>query len=363
MRSFATVLCAALLITARSNAQETAAASVNSVDTSKIDTNYVLSFKDKLIVALWQSERRFDIHIDQKLSAVPDSLSSGINYIANSNHVTGVSLDYDILGFSFGYRSVPGGNKRTGNTNYSDLGLNINTRKIRIENSIKRYTGFYDLNSANYIPGFNDSTNYYQNPSMNLRLFKSKVIMTTENKKFALGAAYANAKKQIKSKGSWIAVGNFYALSMYSDSSLIPSPVQSYFGPVWDGFNKMNVYAYSAGFGCTYTLAFWKNFYFNFLASIGIERQYRHYYTFPENAHYSYWKTWSASDFRTCLGYNSKRFFIRTSTIYDLNNYESEDFKFDMKFVAGSFDFGYRFNFKPPGFYRKFQESKLYKML
>jgi len=34
-----------------------------------------------------------------------------------------------------------------------------------------------------------------------------------------------------------------------------------------------------------------------------------------------------------------------------------------MKFMAGSFDFGYRFNFKTPKPYRKFQKTKFYKML
>ncbi len=342
-------------------AQESGTASLSSQDTNRIDTNYVKSYKDKLIVGLWQSERRFEIVIDQKFGH--DSTSSAINYVANSNKVSGVSLDFDIIGLAFGYRSLPGGNKRTGSTDYLDLGLNINTRSIRLENSFKRYTGFYDLNSPDYILPFTDSTNYFQNPSLNLRVVKTKLIYTFNKKKFALSAAYANVKRQVKSKGSWLLIGNFYSLNFYSDSSIIPTPLQPKYGVVWDGLNRMNVYAYSAGFGGTYTLIIAQNFYFNILGTFGLERQYRHYYTQPENVHFAYWKTWSASDWRASFGYNGKRFFMRLSTIYDINNYESEDMKFDMRFIAGSFDFGYRFNLKAPKPYQKFRETKIYKML
>lgn len=335
--------------------QETASASVSSIDTSRIDTNYVKYYKDKLIIGLWQSERRFDIHINQK--TFPKIDSSEINYIANSNQVSGIAIDYDIIGFAFGYKSVPGDVAKYGRSDYLDLGLNINARRIRLENSFKRYTGFYDNNSKYY-----DTTQYFKNPSMNLRVIKSKLIYQFNNKKFALGAVYANTKRQVRSKGSWLMVGNFYALNLHSDSSIIPAPQQLKYG-YWSGFHKMNVYAFSAGFGGTYTLVLWKNLYLNLLYVFGLERQYRHYYVLPENNHHAYWKTWTAGDYRFSLGYNGRRFFWRTSGIYDLNNYESKNLKFDMKFISGSVDFGYRFNFRAPKPYRKFQETNLYKMM
>lgn len=339
----------------------TVSAGVSDSGIKKIDTNYVKLYMDKLVVALWQSARSYDITLAQKMSA--DSGLSTINYIANSNLVTGISLDYDILSLAFGFRSVESGTARTGNTDYFDIGANINTRGFRFENSYKRYTGFYDKNTSKYTQPFGDSSNYFQCPSMNIRVIKSKLIYSISSKKFALGAAYANVKRQVKSAGSILLLYNFYALSMYADSSIIPPPIQKYYGVIWDGLNKMNIYAYSAGAGFTRTFVFWKKFSFNVLFALGLERQYRHFYTYPENVHYKYWKTWFAGDWRTSLGYNGKRFFIRATSIYDLNNYESTDLKFEMKFISGSFDFGYRFNFKAPKPYRKFQETKLYKIL
>ncbi len=341
--------------------QQSSSISISTIDTNRIDTNYIKFYEDKLIIGLYQSERSFDILIDQNLKT--DTNKTAVNYIANSNHVSGISVDYDIIGFDFGYKSVPSGNARTGNSDYLDLGLTINTRGLRFENSFKRYSGFYDNNSANYIRPFTDSTNYYQNPGMNLRVIKSKMIYTFNKRKFALGAAYANVKRQVRSKGSWLVIGNFYTLNLYSDSSIIPRPLRNGYSPVWDEFHRMNVYAYSAGFGGTYTLVFWKYFYFNFLASFGIEAQYRHLNAVPENTRFTSWKVQYAGDWRVSLGYNAKRFFMRASSIYDINNYDSQALSFGMTFIAGSFDFGYRFNLKTPGPYKKFQETKLYKMM
>lgn len=335
-------------------------ASATSIDTGKIDTNYLKVYKNKLIVALWQSERRFEILLAPKIVSMP---GDSINYIANSNHVSGVSLDFDILSLAFGYRSVPSSDKRTGSTNYLDFGVNINTSGLRFENNYRRYTGFYDKNTPNYVQPFTDTTFYFQNPSLNIRQIKSKMIYAISHKRFSLSGAYANVKRQVKSAGSVLLVYNFYGLSMRCHSSIIPPPLQKYYGPVWDGLNRMNIYAFSAGVGLTRTFVIFKKFYINFFGSLGLERQYRHFYTYPENAHFSYWKTWFAGDWRTSLGYNGKRFFIRATSIYDLNNYESKDLRFEMKFIMGSFDFGYRFNFKPPKPYRKFQETKAYKML
>ena len=347
-----------------SAAQQSTAVSgtVSSPDSNKIDTNYVKVYTDKLVLGLWQSERSFDILLAEKFApTVRDS--STINYIANSNHVSGISLDYDIIGFAFGYKSVPSGNKRTGNSDYLDLGLNINTRRFRFESSWKRYTGFYDSTSAKYTHPFNDTVPYTQFPNMNLRVVKTKMIYTLNSKRFALGSSYANVKRQVKTAGSWLWIGNFYSMNLYSDSSIIPLPLRGFYGSQWGGFNKMNIYAFSACFGGTRTFVFWKKFFFNIFVSLGLESQYRHYYTLPENNHIKYWRTWFAGDYRASIGYNSKRFFMRLSTIQDLTNYESSDLIFQMKSIAGSFDFGYRFNFKAPKPYRHFQESKLYKML
>ena len=336
--------------------------SITSTNKNKIDSNYVKFYKDKLIVALWQSERSFDILLNQRLYNYIGT-NTAVNYIANSNNVTGLSVDYDIIGLALGFRSIPSGDDRTGNSKYIDFGFNINTSGFRFENSYKRYIGFYDDNSANYIKPFINSTPYYQNPDLRLRVAKSKLLYTFNKRKFALSAAYANVKRQIRSQGSWIAVGNFYSFNFSTPSYIAPIPLKSFYGSTWGSFNKMTVSAFSAGFGATYTLVIFKGFYLNFLGSLGLERQYRRYYTYPDNKIASYWKTRGAADWRSSLGFNGKRFFIRISGIYDFNNYESRELEFKMQFYAASFDFGYRFNFKAPAPYKKFQDSNIYKRL
>jgi hypothetical protein len=326
---------------------------------SAVDTNYIHFYKDKLIIGLWQSERQYEIGISEKLK--PDTGKSAINYVALANHVTGFSLDYDIISFSLGFRAIPQGNSRTGKTDYLDLSLNFNTRGFRFENSYRQYKGFYDNNTADYTVPFTDTVPYFQNPSMFLQTLRSKMIYNFNRKKFTLGAPYGNAKRQLKSAGSWMLVANFYGFFLNTDSSFIPPPIQSYYGLVWDGLHKMNIYAYSMGPGGSYTFVIWKKVYLNFLVSFGLERQYRHFYVRPENIHYSYWQTWFTADWRTSLGYNGKRFFLRISNFIEGSAYNGKDLYIDSRLVAGSVDFGYRFNFKPPKPYRWFQSTKIYK--
>src|ERR1051326_4689652 len=335
--------------------------SVTSHDSLKTDTNYIKSYDDKLIIGLWQSENSFDITLAQKMKI--DTGKSTINYIANSNHISGISFDYDVIGFDFGYKSIPSGDKRTGNTKYTDFGFNINTSGFRFENSYRNYSGFYDKNTANYTHPFTDTTKYFQNPSMTISQLKSKLIYTIRHRRFGLGGAYANSKRQVKSAGSVLLIFNFYSLGMRSESSIIPPPLQKYYSPMWDRFNKLNVYGFSSGAGLTRTFVIFKRFYFNVLLGMGLEMQNRNYYSLYQPGQINYWQTWVAGDWRTALGYNGKRFFIRSTAIYDFNNFESSALRFEMKFVMAEFDFGYRFNFRPPKPYKKFQQTKLYKFI
>ncbi len=334
-------------------------------DTSRVDTNYVKSYKDKLILGLYYSERRFLINMSAQDSGhtVPGST---ISYIANSNHITGISLHYDIIGLAFGFRSVPSGNLSTGNTKYLDFELNLNSQRWRLENSFRNYKGFYDNDTSLYFKkALPDTLKYFlQVPSMNLRVIKSKFIYSFNKRKFSLGAAYSNINRQLKSKGSWLIIANFYSLNLHADTSFVPRPLRTHYDTIWDGLNRMNIFAGSAIFGGTYTVVMWKRFYVNFLLTGGFETQYRDFYTQPENKMQSYWRTTTAADFRLAIGFNSKRFYIRNTSTFDINNYDpTKDIKIGTVYYAFSFDVGYRFNVKTPKPYKKFQGTKLYDLL
>jgi hypothetical protein len=338
------------------------AAAGDSLPPPKYDTTYIAKYFDKLVLGLYQSARRYDILMEQFVTQ--DTLAgkpSNANYFADANNVTGFSFDYDIIGFSFALKSASAyPESKVGKTTYYSYGVSFTTKGLRLENSIKKYRGFYDKHSPVYDTAFSDTTKYFQNPSMSIFTYKTKAIYTFKKRKFALSSSYANVSRQLKSAFSWILVGNVYMLDMRADSSLVPKPIQPFYGTEWDDMNRMKVLGFSAGGGPSGTLVIKKKFFVNFLLSLGLEAQHRAYSTRSGDASLSIWQPSLASDWRFSIGYNGPRFFMRLSNIVDYNYFYTDAIHISQKFISGEFSFGYRFKVKTPKLYRKFQDTKIY---
>lgn len=326
------------------------------------DTNYIAKYPSRLILGLYQSARHYDILMEQFVT--PDTFAgkpSNANYLADANNVSGFSFDYDLIGFSFGYNSVTTASpEKVGKTTYYSYGVNFSTKGLRLENSIKSYKGFYDKHSPVYDTAFSDSTKYFQNSSMTVFTYKTKGIYIFKKKKFSLSSSYSNTARQLKSAATWILVGNVYGLKMHADSSLVPKPIQPFYGSVWDDMNRMNVIGFSGGGGASGTLVLWKRVYLNFLLGVGLEGQHRKYTTLSGDGSQTVWQPSVAADWRASLGYNGRKFFIRISNVIDYNYFYTSAIHISQQFVSGEFAFGYRFYVKTPKIYKKFQDTKIY---
>jgi hypothetical protein len=316
-------------------------------------------------LSIFQSKPSYMIDLRQTI-ATDSAGNSLLNYQTLANFVTGIGLAYDKISFFAGFKT-PGEVEqqlRKGKTRFSQFNLAITGIKLRIEASAKFYRGFYENNSANYIPGFNDSTSYFQSPDMKNNSFKVKAFYFLNNKKrFSYGAAYVNNVRQLKSAGSFLVSANVYTYSLKNDSTFIPSYINQYYLP-WDDLNVFKATGISIGAGYTHTFTIFKRVFLNLLLSFGIEQQHLVFETADGINKYDKWKTaLSAYDVRTSLGYNSKKFFLSFQTIIDGNAYETPQLEVANSFINAVFIIGYRFGVKPPRFYSKFQESGLYKML
>src|ERR1051326_50997 len=328
----------------------------------RIDTNYIAEYPDRLGLGLFQSAAHYDILMEQFVN--PDTSKNkrtNANYFADASNTSGISFDYDIIGFSLDYKSVSAyPERKVGHTDYYSYGLSFTTKGLRIENSIKKYKGFYDKHSPAYDSVFTDTGVYYKNPSMSVFTYKSKFIYTFKKRKFALGSAYANTSRQLRSAFTWMLIGDIYGLQMHADSSLEPRPIQTDYGATWNDMNNLKVIGLSGGGGCSGTLVLWKKIYVNFLAGIGIEAQHRNYSTMSGDGSLGVWQPSIASDWRASIGYNGKKFFIRLDNIIDYNYFYTSAIHIAQKFYSGEFTFGYRFKVKTPKLYRKFQQTKIY---
>jgi hypothetical protein len=331
---------------------------------AQFDTLYAVKYPSKLGLSVFQSKPSYLIDIRQKLTLDTIGLSS-ISYSTLAKNVTGFGFFYDKISLFVGFRSPISEAEKTrkGKTNYSQMGFAITGVKLRIEGSLRSYKGFYDVNSVNYIPDFTDSTAFFQNSFLVNRSLRVKAFYFMNRKKrFSYGAAYVNNVRQIKSAGSFIVATNLYHYSLNSPA-IIPDYIQGYYDD-WSKLNVFNVTAVTAGIGYTHTLTIFKRGFINVLFTLGLEEQHIITKSSETNRSLNIWRSQvSAYDFRSSFGFNSKEFFISIQNIVDGNNYRLTMFDVSNVYISTFLNIGYRFPVKTPAFYKRIQETKVYKAI
>lgn len=332
---------------------------LNSTKPLKWDTTYYKKYNERFIVAVYQSQRRYEIEIDPKNPQ--DSGKASHHYFADANKVTGIEVDFDKVSLSFGFKSVPPENVTLkGKTSYTNFGLSFGGNKWFVENSYRRFKGFYDVNTANYDTSYKEGKPYFQNPSMINESVKTKFFYFTNNKRFAYKSAYTCVYRQMKSSASWVLTSNLYYNSLRTDSSFASPLTRKFYGSDAE-LKGTRMLGLSAGGGASFNLVIWKAVYFNMTGIANIESQWRKNSWSNGRTNNVQYITGSL-DFRVALGINNKNFFMTLSSLNDINVYSSGQLDITSKFYSGNFTIGYRFKVKPPTWYKKIQASKIYNM-
>jgi hypothetical protein len=324
--------------------------------------SYYRKYNESLIISLYQSfARQFDITIDEKF--LPDTGKSAFHYYSDASIVSGIAVDYDKFGVAVGFRTKPPEDaKLKGDNKYFNLALNVGGIKWRLESSYRRYRGFYDDNTKNYDTTYREGVSpYYHDNSMINQSLRFKFLYFLNHKKFAYKSAYGSNYRQTKSSASWMLLGNLYFNRLSADSSLFPAAVRNYYESYAD-LNRLRVIGISAGGGFSWNLIVFKRFFYNLTIGVGADAQWRKYHH-ADGAENDLMYISGSGDVRSSFGYNADKFFFFLSSLNDISNFDSRSLKIKSSFVSGAFQVGYRFPVKTPGFYKKLQETKVYKML
>lgn len=326
------------------------------------DTTYYTKYKGRIIVSLFQSYRHYEMNIEQKITK--DSLSqSKLNYLAESNNITGLEFNYDKISFSFGFRSTPPQNiKAKGNTKYTNLALNIGGNKWILENSYRKYKGFYEQNTARYDSNLVKDGYYYQLPNLLAESYKAKFMYFTNHNKFSFKSGYSCSYRQLRTAASFILMGNVFYNRLNCDSSFIPAQVRPYYADHAD-IHGLNVFAVSVYGGGSVNFVIWKALFLNLTLTLGPEEQWATYRYLNSTQAYTRNYLSLSGDFRASFGLNFKKFFVLFSSTSDFSYYSSSKLTFLSKYASANFSIGYRFHVKTAPFYRRFQKSKLYRLL
>lgn len=323
------------------------------------DTTRYQKFRSNLMVGVFQTYRNFGNDFQQFKQ--PDSIGiSDHNYLAESRLVTGIEVNYDKFGFGIGIKSTPQKNSTgKGNTKTINGNFNFGGNRWFLENSVRYFKGFYDVNTPAYDSTFKETGNYYYQPNFTNTLFRSKFLYFTNHKRYAFRSAYACNYRQLKSGATWIFSANTTYNYMRNDSSFFPLATRQYYGD-YGGMHGLKVFAASLNAGGAVSLVIWKAFFIHLMFIVGPEQQWRTYsYLDGSTSHLSYFSL--SGDIRGSIGFNFKRFYFMSFSRNDFAVYNSSFVGLTNKSVGGGFIMGWRFNSRTPELYKKFQATKVYK--
>lgn len=323
------------------------------------DTAYYKSYPDLLGIGIFEAIRNNEIVFEKK-DLQFETLPSSVRYSTNGRALTGFVFNYDKIFLSFGFKTANAEEAIKGKSKNTNLLLQLRGRKLILEASYRKYTGFYESKAGEYNASFTDSIPYYINPGMSSRNIKIKALYFTNHNKFSYNASYFGSFRQIKSAASWIINGNVYFSNVLSENALIPYYASDVFEK-YAALNKIKVNGFSFGGGGAANLVVFKRFFFNVTATLAAEPQWRTYgYTdgSVENPFY----VSLAVDARSAFGYNSKRFWIIITGVNDLTFNNNKSLNITGNFFTSTISLGYRFGFEN-NFTRALKNNKVYKSI
>ena len=262
--------------------------------------------------------RPFYINQSTKLSfSDNDGIGKDLIYKPNANGSVGFGINFFNLGLSFSVKVPSSTSKRTkyGNTDYTNIRITYNMERIGINAFYLGYKGFYLSNPTDIESGWNYNLPFPQRKDIDVY----SVGLYTHfiwSDKFSYKAAFSQTERQKKSAGSLIIMIADRFTRIKNDSTFIPLSQQANYNDI-NGlkngiFNTVNVapgYAYSFVY---------KFFIFTNILAIGAGFQQQIYdmdneTKFKVNVPYFF-------NFKSSLGYNSKKYFANITYNADVNN-------------------------------------------
>ncbi|HYG17406.1 MAG TPA: DUF4421 family protein [Ohtaekwangia sp.] len=301
---------------------------------------YIRSYPEYFFIWPVIKQRSLDFEL------TPAGASDGVFYQSNKPYSLGVGVYLFELGIELAL-AIPmdeRSRKRYGESDATDIQLNVLGKKWGGDLFYQRYRGFY-LEDKSVKTASNEP--YPQRPDIATRNFGVSLNYTFNHNRFSFRSAYNYVERQLRSAGSFLLFANLSSFAAAGDSAILGQPYLSRFGA--DArVQEIRTTSLSVAPGYTYSLIF-KGFFLNGTLAVG-----------PAYNRVRYAEADSGADFgaklnvfvaaRLGIGYNGDRFFgglsvMNQSTTARLGEAELNSANGIFKMV-----FGYRF--KEGGFLR-----------
>jgi hypothetical protein len=328
------------------------------------DTLQYQKFDYVFIVGVFQQHRDFTNTFEQQINhgrtGSDTARNSTHTYNAESKLISGLVFNYDKFQLSFATGSKSQGSDGKGYSKTFNIGLNFGDNRWVFESYYRWFQGFYDKNTSSYDSTFKKTGDYYQQPGMRSSLFMTRVMYFTNYREYSFQSGFGCNYRQLKSAATFILGGSYNAYSLQNDSSVFPASSRPFYNDYGQlkGFTSYNL---GANIGLAGTLVLFRAWFIGGYFTLGPEMQVRNY-NFSESARSLTYVSWSGTG-RFTMGLNMKKFYWLFSTSDDYNLFNSPKImNFKSESITVNFTFGWRFHTGTPKLYRKFMNTKLYKV-
>jgi hypothetical protein len=269
------------------------------------DTNYILSYREKLTIKTYLSAK------SDQLTQQGGIKRDMMTYEVNRPYRFGLGVSYKWLNLAATLFSPVTNSqlKEKGKTSTFDLRITTNGRTFLTDVWIQQFKGFYLANTLNVIPKWNKPGIFYQRKDISTFDFGGVVYYNLRHRKFSFKALFSQNERQLKSKGTPIVGVNWTVFQMKSspDSSLVPYSITNNF-KASEQINRINVRSLGLGVGYAYTLVFSKFWFLSLQGTYFVNAQTHRYHSKISPEEGTLYAGFRANVlWRTTFGYNSNK--------------------------------------------------------
>lgn len=230
---------------------------------SKVDSLYIQEFPSFLTPRIYGTNRiqRFDLFA----SNLP---YDRIRFATNQTPDMGFGAWYKNVGLAISFQN-PFAKSRYQNlpeTVSLEILLNLYSRRFGVDLFLTQYTGYVIDNAPDVFKGSANIEQLRERPDMKTFTLGGNFNYFFNWRKFSYRAANISTERQLKSAGSWIALGGFYLQTISADRPFLenlPAVPQPPGIPNAYYATSVRQYNFSLGGGYTHSFVVRKKFFFN----------------------------------------------------------------------------------------------------
>jgi len=310
--NFRLLICSGIVLSLFSG-HKASAQIIGQIEDVKLDTNYVVAYKDELTARLYVSRKQNGYSLSSRL------LSPWMKYRTNDNLLLGVGYTYSFLTLNLAVK-LPFINRDDyvyGSSRYMDFNVHTIFRSYIIDFYLQWSKGYFLSNPEKVNPGWDLEAGYPIRGDLRTHLFGINVQHLFNSSRYSYKAAFLQNEFQKRSAGSPIAGAEAYYMLGMSDSATVGGNIPPSGFLDDHPFNQVDIANVGVNGGYAYTFVWNERLYLSLSTIFGISGGINQvHYTASSLTYRSGLTAGITNSTRISLGVNSNKYYVGLSYRY-----------------------------------------------